>query len=244
MDYSDQKRINIFFGAVIIIILAIIGLMVFDGNNDELAYQPVNNVVPPVTNNVVTKTVEPIDVPEELSDEMADWKLYENKELGFSFRYPSEFGDFNLSIENGENGKIFRGGFPNYTDVWANNKFFTIGGITQDYGQGRSGYFLDFVRYIKTPGKYYHLMAQNKKYEFTPLKIISIDDQEVLIVDGNSYPGNKVSELGFGPGINGGALVNLPSNGEFSGLAMWNSDIKKLPQVEFEKIISTFKFYR
>lgn len=86
-------------------------------------------------------------------------------------------------------------------------------------------------------------MVQNKKYEFKPSKIMTVDGHEVLLVDGNSYTDDS-TELGFGPGKNGGALINLSGNREFAGLAIWNSDIRKLPQAEFEKIISTFKFDR
>lgn len=240
----DPKRLNALFGVIIAVLLVVIGFLLFQGNNSDGPYEPSADIIPPaVVNETVTKTAEPMATPEPV-DETADWKTYENKELGFSFKYPSAYGSFSLSVENGEDGKQYRGGFPAFTERWAENKFFSLGGITQDFGQGRSGYFLDFVRYAKESGKYYHLMAQNKKYEFKPLKVMMVDGQEVLIVDGNSYADDKGTELGFGPGKNGGALVNLPGNGEFAGLAIWNADIKKLSQAEFEKIIATFKFTR
>lgn len=239
----DHKRLNIFLGVIIAVLIIVIGFLLSRGNEREMAYQPAASPTPATGTRTVTETTDPAPTPEPV-DETADWKTYENKALGFSFKYPSEYGTFSLFVANNEEGKSFRGGFPKFSETWASNKFISLGGITQDFSQGRSGYFLDFVGYTKESGAYYHLMAQNKKYEFSPKKIMTVDGQEVLIVDGNSYPDDKASEMGFGPGDNGGALINLPGNGEFAGLAIWNSDIKKVSQAEFEKIVSTFRFNR
>lgn len=239
----DSRRLNILFGVIIAILVIVIGFLLVQGKDGDERYEPVATPAPTTNMPIVTKTAEPTSTHEP-ADETADWKTYENKTLGFSFKYPSEYGTFNLIVSNSETGKSFRGGFPKFSETWASNKFFSLGGITQDFSQGRSGYFLDFVRYAKESGKYYHLMAQNKKYEFSPIKVMTVDGQEVLIVDGNSYPSDMASEMGFGPGDNGGALINLPGNGEFTGLAIWNADSKKVSQAEFEKIISTFTFTR
>jgi hypothetical protein len=177
-------------------------------------------------------------------DEYSDWIIYNNDELGFRFKYPQEYGEFTVDIMRGDKGKIFRGGFPKFSNIWDNNKFFTIGGNTNDFVADRSIFFLDFINYSKDSEKYFDYKARDKKYQFEPVKTMVIDGHTVLIVNGKSYLNDRTSELLVGPGRDGGALINLPTNSEFKGLAIWNSDINNLSQEKFEKIISTLKFNR
>lgn len=168
------------------------------------------------------------------SDETASWQTYENEEIGLSFKYPASYGTFHISMNNGDTGKRFTGSFQN-------NEYFSIGGITADYTAGRSGDFLFFVRYLYEDEKYYHLMALDKKYLMEPIKTMKIDNQTILIVNGDSYIEEKKEGLTISPGSNGGALINLPNTGDFKGVAIWNSDITVLPQSNFEEILKTFK---
>lgn len=184
----------------------------------------------------IATTPEITQEPTRSTGEIASWQTYENKELGFSFEYPVSYGDFQISINDGETGKKFTGNFQN-------NKYFSIGGITADFSAGRSGYFLDFVKYLNESGKYYHLMALDKKWLVEPIKILTVDGQKILIVNGNSYVEERnVEGPTINPGSNGGALINLSGAGEFKGVAVWNSDINVLPQSNFEEILETFKF--
>ena len=184
----------------------------------------------------VATTPETTQEPTQFPDETTTWKTYENIELGFSFEYPVSYGDFQISINDGETGKKFTGNFQN-------NKYFSIGGITTDFSAGRPGYFLDFVKYLNEGGKYYHLMALGKKYLVEPVKILTADGQKILIVNGDSYVEERnVQGPVINPDSNGGALINIPGSGKFKGVAVWNSDVNDLPQSNFEKILMTFKF--
>jgi len=182
----------------------------------------------------VATTPETTQEPTQPADEIASWKTFENKDLGFSFRYPASYGDFQISINNGETGKKFTGNFQN-------NMYFSIGGITADFSAGRSGYFLDFVKYLNEDGKYYHLMALDTKWLVEPTKTLTADGQKILIVKGDDYVTERNEEGPvINPGSNGGALINIPGSGEFKGVAVWNSDINILPQNDFEEILMTF----
>ena len=78
-----------------------------------------------------------------------------------------------------------------------------------------------------------------------PVKKMTVDGQELLIINENSYVvGRGVTDGPVGvPHLpSGGALVNLPNSGRFKGLAVLNADINVLPQAKFEKILATFKF--
>ncbi|HAU66431.1 MAG: hypothetical protein UT30_C0005G0047 [Candidatus Uhrbacteria bacterium GW2011_GWF2_39_13] len=184
----------------------------------------------------VATTPETTQVPTQSTGETASWQTYENKELEFSFRYPASYGNFQISINNGETGKKFTGNFQN-------NNHFSIGGITADYSSGRSAYFLDFVKYLNEGGKYYHLMALDKKWLVEPTKILTADGQKILIVNGDSYVEERnVQGPTINPGSNGGALINMSGSGEFKGIAVWNDDVNDLPQSDFEEILMTFKF--
>lgn len=184
----------------------------------------------------VTTTPETAQEPTQSTDEIANWKTYENKELGFSFRYPASYGDFQVSINNGATGRKFTG-------LFQDNKYFSIGGLTADFSAGQSGDFLDFGKYLNEGGKYYHLMVLDKKWLLEPIKILTASGQKILIVNGNSYVEER-NEDGptINPGSNGGALINIPGSGEFKGVAVWNSDVNDLPQSSFEEILMTFKF--
>lgn len=177
------------------------------------------------------------------SDNTVDWKTYENSEIGLRFAYPARYGDFQVTMYPGETGQKYVGTFPG-------NKYFSIGVITADYTAPRSGNFLDFVQYLSENGKYYHLLALDKRALIEPTKVLStVDNSKVLIVNENSY----VDERGLrtvdvpsmvNPGTNGGALINISDSGEFRGVAVWNANIEELPQSNFEDIVRTFQSTR
>jgi len=243
-----QSSKNIWLTIITIIVTAIVvggGVYAWQKSNLRTTEQSLQQQITDMQNQIanlqkptrpVVTTPETPQEPATPADVTANWETCENKELGFSFRYPTSYGDFQISINNGEAGKKFTGNFQN-------NKYFSIGGITADYSAGRSGYFLDFVKYLSEGGKYYHLMALDTKRLVEPIKILTADGQKILIVNGNSYVEERnIEGPTINPGSNGGALINIPSSGEFKGLAVWNSDINNLPQIDFEEILMTFKF--
>lgn len=186
------------------------------------------------------KSPTPMKTQPSTSDNTIAWIEVEDKELGFSFSYPAKYGEFQLSFDSGETGKLYRGYFPD-------NKYFSIGGITADFTSGKGGlYHLNFVKYLYENGKYYGLSALNKKWLLTPFKIITVDGQKVLITRGDYEKEGRIYCNSRNPECGDYliAFINLPGAGEFKGLVIWNYDKKVLPQSDFEEIIKTFKFVK
>lgn len=193
-----------------------------------------NKIIPETS--TLTEKLESTDSTDQPINKTTIWKTYENQEIGFSFQYPENYGDFEIEVNEGETGKKFTGSFQN-------NKHFSLGAITEDYSAGRSGYFLDFVEYLYEDNNYYHLMALNKKWLVEPIKTMTVNNQQVLIVNGHSYVEERNAQgPTINPGPNGGALINLPGTSEFKGIAIINHDITNLVQSDFEEIIKTFNF--
>lgn len=248
----NQKLINLLFIGCIVTLLFTIGYF-FLKQDIQMFFQPLNKSlshkynrsIPPHTDTKLVNSNLSLIERKLNENENSKWITYRNDELGFSFEYPQEYGDFSVDIIPGDRGKIFRGGFQEFSNVWEDNKYFTIGGNTIDFVADRSIFFLDFIYYSKDSDKFFDYKATGKKYQLDPAKTMFIDGQKAIIVDSKSYHHDRASELLVGPGFNGGALINLPNNNrEFKGLAIWNSDINKLSQKKFEEIVSTFKFNR
>lgn len=79
--------------------------------------------------------------------------FYENKELGFKFAYPKEWGDITLSTDGGRmagTGEYMIGEFSGATNI-------IFGGRGTDYKvtDGRGGARIDLGRFSKVAGRYY-----------------------------------------------------------------------------------------
>jgi len=175
----------------------------------------------------------------EAVDEFAGWETYENEELGFSFKYPANYGNFEFEIL-GEDEFGFRTG-KQFIGNFSNNDYLSIGGVTEDHAYPRGSYFFDFARFSIENDRYYHVVRPDYKKEIVPTNIAEVSGQQVLFVEVDSY----IEELGSdGPGIRGGgALVNLPYGNEFKGLAIGKAFLNPVPEEEFKKIVSTLEFF-
>jgi uncharacterized FlaG/YvyC family protein len=161
---------------------------------------------------------------------------FKSDELGLSFTYPARLGEVKLTIENGETGKIFQG-------IFTDNDRLVFGGISKDFSAGREGGFTDTQGYLKKGDKYYFKFVSAKPvtdYEIKPVQIIKASNEDVLLVNKESFITETVSE---GPKLNPGedslgALVNLRTK-DFTGVAFWNRDLTKMTSADFETILET-----
>lgn len=184
-----------------------------------------------VTANVATNTNSAANHnTNSTADPFAGWNSYTNSDLGFGFRYPKEFGVVSFVIANGESGKKFNGTFSNTT-------LLDFGGINDSFSEGRGGYFLDTQGYVKDGSTYYYKFVNTRRVDIRVEKEIAGVKMTSVLVKGSdenspSNPGNQAV----------GAVMNLPSNGQFAGLAIRTLDTKVIPQTTFEEILSTFTF--
>ena len=77
-----------------------------------------------VSNNTETNTNVMADINS--NSDISEWETYENEELGFSFQYPTEFGDLIFNKSNGTTGQKISGTF-------SKSDALIFGGVSLDY---------------------------------------------------------------------------------------------------------------
>ena len=166
------------------------------------------------------------------------WKIYCNEDLGFSFEYPEEWGnvDFGYASDVGtvKNG-IFGGGFSKMLS----SPGVVFGGSSIDNYPSRGSSFDDFKYYLGQNGTfllYFPASGQNKGFEFTINKTITIKDGEkALVIYGqegyNFY--SKKDRIAF---------INLKGP-KFRGLVFKYVSIPKTEEVIFNLFISTISTF-
>ncbi len=187
--------------------------------------------------------------------DISDWQTYRNKELGFEFKYPLEFGEvvfeitpeISLPVKGEKVGMKMEGTFSKSSLVF--------GGKTATYNNvSREITKIDFKGYTKNDNGYFFGFNsyQDELYgEMTPKKIINDD---VLLVNCesfaercfivNTYMSRTVDE-DFKHSIAG--LINF-KKGEFGGLMMLannkynNKHHEYIDEDKFIEILSTFRF--
>jgi len=111
-------------------------------------------------------------------DQTDEWKIYENKEIGVSFRYPNIFTRVDTRITNGETGRIFTGVLEFTPNHWI---FF--GGVTKDYSASKGGSIISTHGYEKQGEKYAINFVWGKE-EIVPNEFWPINDgkDQALVV--------------------------------------------------------------
>ncbi|MBU2037405.1 hypothetical protein KJ866_04395 [Patescibacteria group bacterium] len=170
-------------------------------------------------------------------------RTFTDRSLGISFAYPKEFGEGKTEIfmpggkrPAGSAGEKLAGTFSEFPDL-------EFGGITDDFNAGREGLLTDTRGFSKQNDKYYFKFVSEKPdLEIQPLKIISKDFGEILIIDDQSFEAERnYSSDSEGPVLGVGAgrlagLVNLKS-AKFPGIVFYNWDTAKLSPEDFEAIL-------
>jgi len=187
--------------------------------------------------------------------DVSDWQTYQNEELGFEFKYPSEFGEvvfeitseISLPVEGEKVGMKMEGTFSGSSLIF--------GGKTATYNDvSREITKIDFKGYIKNDDGYFFGIDsyQDELYgKMTPKKIINDDvllvncesfSKRCLIVD--TYMSRTIDE---DTKYSVAGLINLKEN-EFGGLMILannrynNKHHEYMDEDEFVEILYTFKF--
>ncbi|MDP3771946.1 MAG: hypothetical protein Q8Q94_01050 [bacterium] len=122
---------------LVIVLLTIIGgLVVWSLSKSDKLAGP-NNVVPQPQDKQI------------IDDKTGELKLYQNKEIGISFRYPDIFRRVDMGVHSGETGRRFTGVLE-----FAPNQLISFGGTTKDYSASRGGSITDTHGYEKQGEKY------------------------------------------------------------------------------------------
>lgn len=172
-------------------------------------------------------------------DPTKDWNTYTNEELGFSFKYPKEWGEVGASVRNAAafgKGQFFFGGFSDYQKL-------AFGGAAQRSYESRGLTYTDFSLYTKEGDTYYFNYWTSEGSKRTKVYITEIvgtqDGAAALIVDVKKTNGTGGGVAIFSTGW--AALVNLNQSGEFRGLAFggYSGDAKN-----FRILLTTFRLIK
>lgn len=111
-----------------------------------------NNAVIPVATeeNKPQNTITNNETPTQVNLDTAEWKTYQNKEVGISFKYPDIFKRTDIKIIKGDTGRMFNGVLE-----FAPNHWISFGGVTEDFSQAKGGSILDTLGYEKDGSKYF-----------------------------------------------------------------------------------------
>ncbi len=202
---QNPKRLNFPFWVWVVVVTAILGL------GGYFIYQ-----------HFFSETITVLDSTDQ-------WQTYHNEELGFSFKYPRDYGEMVFSINSGETGEMFYGNFSKNPDI-------QFGGITYDYTAGMGGQFIGTQGYTQDNDKYYFNFVADEKIEVTPSRFIQINEgaDEALVIEDQDM-GLLINPSGKG------ALINLKDD-RFSGIGFIYYNIPQDETYLFDDIISSFKF--
>jgi hypothetical protein len=172
---------------------------------------------------VIITTPTPTPIPTTVNDATQDWKTYENKEVGLSFKYPST-----LNISE----KLTNGLFT----LTINNKYNLAGGINATTGitTDRGGSSLDFSGYIKSGNQINICDSKLVQKIYT-----NPNGLEIVLVGGLNNP-NEEGMLGFCETTSGDikGLVNTKSK-IYPGMAFITNSI--VNESDLLKILDTLK---
>ena len=168
-------------------------------------------------------------------------KKFISDEFGFSFEYPYRIGEASIIIfepgkrPGGETGEKLAGSFSDFSGL-------EFGGITADFRAGREGLITDTRGFYQEDGKYYFKFVSNKlDMEIQPYKVIKKDFGEILLLDDQSFKGERNGTDGPVFGVGSGRLAGLVNlnRGQFSGIVFYNWNPEEFSKAEFEALLSS-----
>lgn len=189
-------RTLLLWSVLVLIILAGAYAAVDAFTSTKLPYEFFKKSTPVAQQPVITPAEEEFELP-------ANWVWYENKDLGFKFAYPEEWGEVELDELDGTNGRLVSFVFAATEDVemksWTTDFEAPIGGASVLYGAGyRKEGNLFYSNWISDKNQIKD--AQELKYDqseylavtHTGLDAVSV--YEVVVnTDGAVYPGVAVA---------------------------------------------------
>lgn len=170
-------------------------------------------------------------------------KTYTNKEIGFSFQYPTSLDDFIFTMTPGDVGNAFSGKSSSSNG----SDFIGFGGISVDFSLGRGALFGDFSGYSNQNNQIYffsvgdRITSSNNLIDSKAIKKIykNKNGVEIVLLTGYTLKGDLFLPLpcGIGEG-NVGALVNT-NNKTYPGIAF---KFPKTLESNLTQILDTLKF--
>jgi hypothetical protein len=166
----------------------------------------------------------------------ANLKTYANTDAGFSFRYPSSYGDVVVSKEVSS----YTGGLR-YTGTFSAKPGMKFVLTSANYRDDGTNLLNTFRGWYESSGKTFYKWADTQYTGASPVEIsstlasLSVGSQRVLFVDDNSFTHRDGPAVGPGGG-NLAALVNLQGQ-TYPGLVLTTSD--QLDQLK--TIVSTLQ---
>jgi hypothetical protein len=180
--------------------------------------------------------------PYPTTDPTADWKTFRVSALDIIFKLPPEMatqvGEFKESVIPGEIGTLL--------SVTSKSPLLSLGTTSTDYQEGRGGAFSDLQGFIKTNGSYSAKFVQGKSFTIPSnfIKEVDNDNFEIIRILGQNYTtGDYLGPVEGTPGEGKvGALINVPSNENYTGLTVEMKLESEFTTALFDQILTTFKF--
>lgn len=173
--------------------------------------------------NLSNKIQQGISLQEQQSaiENKSQWKIFEDKELGFKFQYPAELlGEFKLEkFENEMMSQWLKGSFSK------SEMSFMVGGVNKNFSAPRGTGFTDNRGFITKRGEYFFLTSENNGLGS---EVAFEKNQKVELLQGKNtqvlWVGRRdcTKDTALSPSYPGcnfiGAIINL-KHSVFSGLA-------------------------
>ena len=170
-------------------------------------------------------------------------KKFISDEFGFSFEYPSRLGEASAIIfepgkrPGGETGEKLAGSFSDFSGL-------EFGGISADFSAGREGLITDTRGFNQEDGKYYFKFVSNTSdMEIQPYKVIKKDFGEILLLNDQSFEGERNGTDGPVFGVGSGRLAGLVNlnRKQFSGIVFYNWNLDEFSKAEFEALLNSLE---
>lgn len=160
----------------------------------------------PETNPVLATPDQPQAKMFKKEPDTKEWKTYENKDVGISFKYPAIFDRVDAHIINGETGRVLTGVLEFMPNHWI-----SFGGATEDFTWGKGGSLTDTYGYKKKGEKYFlkFIWGDNEVIPSEFLPVNGGNDQAILIRD------KEINQMLSSKAV--AVFVNIP-NSPFQGL--------------------------
>jgi hypothetical protein len=230
-------------------ILVILSLVVFTG---WFVWQSKNKVNEPARENsnsaVNTDPQKDKDTAQQVP---SNWKTYENNEVGFSFRYPPDWGDVSFEVfPTGGEGATLKGRFQNlkaesgfiiFTDPW-------------EKPIGAGPLFGHFVVKNQNEVEYYvrQYRAEDKSIGIVKsTKIINLENKEQAVILGGQerfdwwlklYPDTEIKQENIADDQSG--FINFSSQYQAEKVRGFEFTYEAIPSQDitnFDLMVSTFK---
>lgn len=215
VDQSGFTAIHVVLILVLLGIIGVAGWKVYDAG--KASVKP-------------AATTSPVPAAKKEAPKIPDGFVeYQNKELGFKFAYPKDWGEVQFSTHDGaEGGKSFHGTFSSKSVI-------TFGGLSEDFREGRVYVYPETKGFLKKGDQYYeHALNDAAINDFAVVvKPITNKKTKGILLKGDGKPGlNEIYNSRLM------AVFNI-DNKTYPGLGFSDNDLVQVPQADFERVLNT-----